>query len=75
MRSPSFAPIWKYYWVGQTRLERPGSAPGRVAYAVGHRSPIHLLDPAGQIRVIFDGDFRPAAMAHDIEALLPSSRP
>lgn len=67
---PQLAPIWKYYWAGQTRVERPGSAPGRVAYAIGHRSPIHVLDPAGQIRVIFDADFRPAAMVHDIEALL-----
>ena len=72
---PRLAPIWTYYWVGQARIERPGSAPGRVAYAVGHRSPIHLLDPAGQIRLIFDGDFRPADMAHDIEALLTASSP
>jgi len=67
---PRLAPIRKYYWVGQTRVERPGSAPGRAAYAIGHRSPIHVLDPAGQIRVIFDADFGPAAMVHDIEALL-----
>jgi protein SCO1/2 len=63
-------PIWTYYWVGQTRAERPGSAPGRIAYAIGHRSPIHLLDPDGQIRVIHDADFRPAAMVHDVQALL-----
>jgi hypothetical protein len=35
----------------------PLPAPRQIAYVIGHRSPIHLLD------------FRSAAMVHDIEAL------
>jgi hypothetical protein len=31
---------------------------------------VHLFDRAGLVRVVFDADFRPAAMAHDIEILL-----
>jgi protein SCO1/2 len=63
-------PIWEYYWVGQVRRELPGSTPGHAHYGIGHNSPIHLLDRAGRVRVVFDADFQPAAMAHDIEALL-----
>lgn len=63
-------PIWEYYWAGQIRRELPGSTPGNAAYAIGHSSPVHLFDRAGRVRVVYDADFRPAAMAHDIEALL-----
>jgi protein SCO1 len=63
-------PIWEFYWVGQVRRELPGSTATQPQYAVGHGSPVHLLDRAGLVRVVFDADFRPAAMAHDIEILL-----
>lgn len=63
-------PIWEFYWVGQVRRELPGSTPKQPQYAVGHGSPVHLLDRTGLVRVVFDADFRPAAMAHDIEILL-----
>ncbi len=63
-------PIWEYYWVGQVRRELPGSTPGHAHYGIGHNSPIHLLDRAGRVRVVHDADVQPAAMAHDIEALI-----
>jgi protein SCO1 len=63
-------PIWEYYWAGQIRRELPGSTPRKAAYAIGHSSPVHLFDRTGRVRVVYDADFRPAAMAHDIEALL-----
>jgi protein SCO1/2 len=63
-------PIWSYYWVGQLGPpEKVRRSPG-AAYAVGHGSPVHLFDKRGQIRIVFDADFRPAAMAHDLETLL-----
>jgi protein SCO1/2 len=63
-------PIWDYYWVGQVRRELPGSTPAQARYGIGHSSPVHLFDRAGRVRVVHDADFRPAALAHDIEALL-----
>lgn len=69
-RQPQLAPIWEYYWVGQVRREQPGSTRAQPRYAIGHGSPVHLVDRAGAVRIVFDADFRPAAMAHDIEVLL-----
>jgi len=63
-------PIWSYYWVGQLGPPENARRPAAAAYAVGHGSPVHLFDKTGQIRIVFDADFRPAAMAHDLEALL-----
>jgi cytochrome oxidase Cu insertion factor (SCO1/SenC/PrrC family) len=66
-------PVWEFYWVGHVRREPSGSAPAPTAYAIGHGSPVHLLDREGRIRVVFDADFRPAAMAHDLETLLQNN--
>jgi protein SCO1 len=67
---PQLAPIWEYYWAGRVRDAAPSSPPAKAAYTIGHGSPVHLLDRAGQDRVVYDADFRPASMAHDIETLL-----
>jgi protein SCO1/2 len=60
-------PVWRYYWVGEVD-RRPMSAGG--GYEVDHASPVHLIDRAGRVRVVYGGDFRPAQLVHDIEVLL-----
>jgi protein SCO1 len=63
--------IWQYYWAGHVRREIPGAtAAAKPAHAIGHGSPVHIFDRAGRVRVVFDGDFKPAQLTHDIEALL-----
>lgn len=55
-------PIWDYYWVGKVWKDEKGN--------VMHQSPLHLIDPQGRIRGVAGQTFRPAELAHDIEALL-----
>jgi len=63
--------IWQYYWARQVRREIPGATAGtKPAHTIGHGSPVHIFDRAGRVRVIFDADFQPAQLTHDIEALL-----
>lgn len=57
-------PIWEYYWVGQVRKDEKGE--------VMHRSPVHLADRHGKIRVVFGSRFEPSDLAHDIRVLLRS---
>lgn len=57
-------PIWEYYWVGQVRKDEKGE--------VMHRSPVHLADRHGKIRVVFGSQFEPSDLAHDIRVLLRS---
>jgi protein SCO1 len=63
--------IWQYYWAGHVRREIPGAtATAKPSHAIGHGSPVHVFDRAGRIRVVYDADFKPADLTHDIEALL-----
>jgi len=63
--------VWQYYWAGHVRHEIPGAtAMVKPSHAIGHGSPVHVFDRAGRIRVVFDADFQPAHLTHDIEALL-----
>ena len=63
--------IWQYYWAGHVRREIPGATgTAKPSHAIGHSSPVHVFDRAGRIRVVFDADFQPAQLTHDIEALL-----
>jgi protein SCO1/2 len=55
-------PVWQYYWVGTVSKDANGT--------VTHQAPVHLIDQVGQIRAASGQDIRPAALAHDIEALL-----
>jgi protein SCO1/2 len=63
--------IWQYYWAGHVRREIPGAtATAKPSHAIGHGSPVHVFDRAGRIRVVYDADFKPADLTHDIETLL-----
>jgi protein SCO1/2 len=66
---PDLLPVWQYYWVGEVR-RHPTPPAGASAYEVDHASPVHLIDRTGLVRVAYGSDFRPAQLAHDIEALL-----
>lgn len=57
-------PVWDYYWAGKVWKDEKGN--------VMHQAPVHLTDPQGKIRVVSGQTFRPAELAHDIEALLNS---
>ncbi len=63
-------PIWRYYWVGEIRREAIGGAAAPATYDVQHLAPVHLIDRDGRVRVAYGSNFRPAELAHDIEALL-----
>jgi protein SCO1 len=60
-------PVWRYYWVGADERDPPSTGSG---YEIDHASPLHLIDRAGRVRVVYGGGFRPAQLAHDIEILL-----
>ena len=63
--------IWQYYWARHVRREIPGATAGaKPSHTIGHGSPVHVFDRTGRIRVVFDADFQPAQLTHDIEALL-----
>lgn len=61
------APLWRYYWVGEVSH---GPTSGAGAYEVDHASPLHLIDRAGRVRVVYNQDFRPTQLAHDIGVLI-----
>lgn len=64
-------PVWRYYWVGELRRDAIGSPETpSSAYEVQHTAPVHLIDQRGRVRVVYGSSFRPAQLAHDIEALL-----
>jgi len=46
------------------------TATAKPSHAIGHGSPVHVFDRAGRIRVVYDADFTPADLTHDIETLL-----
>lgn len=55
-------PVWEHYWVGKVWKDEKGN--------VMHQAPVHLIDQRGRVRVVTGQAFRPAELAHDIEALL-----
>jgi protein SCO1/2 len=60
-------PLWRYYWVGEVSH---GPTSGDGAYEVDHASPLHLIDRDGRVRVVYNQDFSPAQLAHDIGVLI-----
>lgn len=65
-------PMWRYYWAGEIRREAVSGPQATSGYGIQHLSPVHLIDRNGRVRVAYGSDFRPAELAHDIEALLNS---
>jgi protein SCO1 len=61
------APVWSYYWVGEVSHGPTGKDGG---YEVNHASPVHLIDRAGRVRVVYNPDFRPVQLVHDIGVLV-----
>jgi protein SCO1/2 len=60
-------PVWKAY--GVAALAQP-AAPATGLVTVEHSTPIYLIDPAGQARVVLDQDFAPSDLVQDVRALL-----
>jgi protein SCO1/2 len=59
--------FYRAYRVWFQRLPNHGSSAG---YLMAHSSAIYMLDPEGRLRVIHDWSDSPAALAHDMKALL-----
>lgn len=64
---PSLDALYDAYHVWHEKLPNTGSAAG---YLMAHSSAIYFLDRDGNVRVIHDWTDSPAALAHDMRALL-----
>jgi protein SCO1 len=59
--------FYSAYHVWHQKLPNHGSAAG---YLMAHSSSIYMLDRNGNLRVIHDWNDKPAALAHDMKAVL-----
>lgn len=59
-------PVWKEYGVYVHKRQAAGAA----TYLVDHSSYVYLIDPRGQLRLLFSFGTRPEAMLHDVRLIL-----